>query len=173
MRSASRKLSKHSYVLSASIRFLSLLQSTTIVKHWSPSIWEMNKNLRKIDKNDTFSALDTSLEKKLFVNCWFHNWMTRIDMSDLETSWLVRLWIVAPWLHWCSLWVTEKGQNLSEIALKNFLLKFVYSEKVTEFCEIFPLLLTAVRTVKSKGKILQNYVTFSKYMNLKYFQSFL
>ena len=48
----------------------------------------MNKKkyVSNIDKNDTFSVLDTSLEKKLFVNCWFHNWMTRIDMSDLETS---------------------------------------------------------------------------------------
>ena len=28
-------------------------------------------------------------------------------------------------------------------------LKFIYSEKATKFCEIFPLLLTAVHTVKS------------------------
>ena len=30
-------------------------------------------------------------------------------------------------------------------------LKFIYSEKATKFCEISPLLLTAVHTVKSKG----------------------
>ena len=34
-------------------------------------------------------------------------------------------------------------------------LKFIYSEKATEFCEIFPLLLTTVHAVKSKGKISQ------------------
>ena len=45
--------------------------------------------------------------------------------------------------------------------------KFIYSEKATKFCEIFPLLLTAVHTVKSKGKILQNFVAFSEYMNSK------
>ena len=45
--------------------------------------------------------------------------------------------------------------------------KFMYSEKATKFCEIFPLLLTTVHTVKSKGKILQNFVAFSEYMNFK------
>ena len=42
--------------------------------------------------------------------------------------------------------------------------KFTYSEKATEFCEIFTLLLTAVHTIKSKVKILQNFVAFSEYM---------
>ena len=31
--------------------------------------------------------------------------------------------------------------------------KLIYSEKATKFCKIFPLLLTSVHTVKSKGKI--------------------
>ena len=44
-------------------------------------------------------------------------------------------------------------------------LKFIYSEKATEFCEIFPLLLTVCTVVKSKGKISQNIVAFSEYMN--------
>ena len=46
-------------------------------------------------------------------------------------------------------------------------LKFIYSEKATKICEIFPILLTAVQTVKSKGKILQNFVAFSEYMNFR------
>ena len=41
----------------------------------------------------------------------------------------------------------------------------MYSEKAENFCEIFPLLLTTVHTVKSKGKISQNFVVFSEYMN--------
>ena len=45
------------------------------------------------------------------------------------------------------------------------IVKFRYSEKATKFCEIFPLLLTTVHTVKSKGKISQNFVAFSEYMN--------
>ena len=49
--------------------------------------------------------------------------------------------------------------------LWSLLLKFIYSEKATKFCEIFPLLLTTVHTVKSKGKISQNFVAFSEYMN--------
>ena len=48
---------------------------------------------------------------------------------------------------------------------KHATVKFIYSEKATKFCEIFPLLLTTVHTVKSKGKISQNFVAFSEYMN--------
>ena len=45
------------------------------------------------------------------------------------------------------------------------MVKFIYSEKATQFCEIFPSLLTTVHTVKSKGKISENFVAFSEYMN--------
>jgi hypothetical protein len=45
------------------------------------------------------------------------------------------------------------------------IIKLIYAEKATKFCEIFPLLLNAVHTVKSKGKILQNFEAFSEYMN--------
>ena len=44
-------------------------------------------------------------------------------------------------------------------------LKFIYSEKATKFCEIFTLLLSYVVPVKSKVKILQNFVAFSEYMH--------
>ena len=44
-------------------------------------------------------------------------------------------------------------------------IKFIYSEKAIKFCEIFPLLLTVCTVVKSKGKISQNFVAFSEYMN--------
>ena len=47
------------------------------------------------------------------------------------------------------------------------LVKFIYSEKATKFCEIFPLLLTVCTVIKSKGKISQNFVAFSEYMNYK------
>ena len=43
--------------------------------------------------------------------------------------------------------------------------KFIYSKKATKFCDIFPLLLTVCTAVKSKRKILQNFVAFSEYMN--------
>ena len=42
---------------------------------------------------------------------------------------------------------------------------FIYSEKATKFCEIFPLLWTVCTAVQSKGKISQNFVGFSEYMN--------
>ena len=46
-------------------------------------------------------------------------------------------------------------------------LKFKYSEKATQFCEIFTLLLSYVVPVKSKVKISQNFVAFSEYLNFK------
>ena len=51
-----------------------------------------------------------------------------------------------------------KGRFFSKV-------KFIYSEKATKFCEICPLLLTVCTVVKSKGKISQNFVAFSEYMN--------
>ena len=51
------------------------------------------------------------------------------------------------------------------------IVKFIYSEKATKFCEIFSLLLTAVHTVKRKGKISQTFVAFSAKMNFKTFDS--
>ena len=45
------------------------------------------------------------------------------------------------------------------------ILKFIYSGKATQFCKIFPLLLTVCTVVKSKRKILQNFVAFPEYMN--------
>ena len=44
-------------------------------------------------------------------------------------------------------------------------LKFIYSEKATKFCEIFNLILSYVVPVKSKVKILQNFVAFSENIN--------
>ena len=44
------------------------------------------------------------------------------------------------------------------------LVKFIYSEKATKFWKIFTLLLSYVVPVKSKVKILQNFVAFSEYI---------
>ena len=45
------------------------------------------------------------------------------------------------------------------------IIKFIYSEKATKFCEIFTLILSYVVPVKNKMKISQNVVAFSEYMN--------
>ena len=45
------------------------------------------------------------------------------------------------------------------------LLKFIYSEKATKFCEISTLDFSCVVMVKSTVEILQNFVFFSKYVN--------
>ena len=48
-----------------------------------------------------------------------------------------------------------------------YFVKFIYSEKATKVCKIFPLLLTVCTVVKSKRKISQNFMAFSEYMNFK------
>ena len=45
------------------------------------------------------------------------------------------------------------------------MVKLIYSEKITKFCEISTLLLTGTTEDKSKMEILRNFVAFSEYMN--------
>ena len=45
--------------------------------------------------------------------------------------------------------------------------KFIYSEKATNFCEISTVDLFYVVTVKSTVEISQNFVAFSEYINFK------
>ena len=45
------------------------------------------------------------------------------------------------------------------------MLKFIYSEKTTNFCEISIVDLSYVVTVKSTMEISQNFVAISEYMN--------
>ena len=47
------------------------------------------------------------------------------------------------------------------------ILKFMYSEKATNFCEISTVDLSYVVMVKSTVETLQNFVSFSEYMNFK------
>ena len=54
------------------------------------------------------------------------------------------------------------GESTARQSAFRFYLTF---KKASKFCEIFPLLLTVCTAVKSKGKILQNFVAFSEYMN--------
>ena len=46
-------------------------------------------------------------------------------------------------------------------------INFIYSEKAKKFCEISTLLLSYLVPVKSKVKILQNFLAFSEYVNFK------
>ena len=46
-------------------------------------------------------------------------------------------------------------------------LKFIYSEKATNFCEISTIDLSYVVTIKSTVKISQNFVAFPEYINFK------
>ena len=50
---------------------------------------------------------------------------------------------------------------------KQKVIKLIYSEKATIFCEIFTVDLSSVVTVKSTVEISQNFVAFSEYMDFK------
>ena len=52
------------------------------------------------------------------------------------------------------------------IMIELYQVKFIYSEKVTNFCEISNIDLSYVVTVKSTVDISQNFVAFSEYMNI-------
>ena len=58
-------------------------------------------------------------------------------------------------------------QKCSFLYRTRAIIKFIYSEKATKFCEIFTLLLSYVVPVKSKVKISKNFAAFSEYMNFK------
>ena len=60
-------------------------------------------------------------------------------------------------------WWFKQDETFAKKKIIN--VKFIYSEKATKFCEIFPLLLSYVVPVKTKVKILQNFVAFSEDMN--------
>ena len=62
-------------------------------------------------------------------------------------------------------WKIVTATILKNMTLEFEMVKFIYSEKATKFCEIFTLLLTVCTVVKSKVKILQHFVAFSEYMN--------
>ena len=56
-------------------------------------------------------------------------------------------------------------KNLGIITGTLLPLKFIYSEKATKFCEVFPLLLSVCNVDKTKVEIPQNFVALSEYTN--------
>ena len=51
------------------------------------------------------------------------------------------------------------------------MLKFIYCEKASKFCEISTVCLSYLVAVKSTVEISQNFVAFSEYMNFKIWKS--
>ena len=108
------------------------------------------------------------------VDCFIIETLDKVDISD----WLLIL-ISRPLISGGLgdlLKLNEKINVLRKINA-DFTVKFIFFEKATKICEIFPLLLTTVHTrethllylvhtVKSKGKISQNFVVFSEYFGL-------
>ena len=60
--------------------------------------------------------------------------------------------------------IFEQNHNKTKPVLEK-ILKLIYSVKATKFCNICPLSLSVCTMDKNTGKILQNFVGFSEYMN--------
>ena len=58
------------------------------------------------------------------------------------------------------------GPFLTVLKISAVFLKFIYSEKATQICEISTVDLSYVVTVKSTVEISQNFEAFSEYMNI-------
>ena len=85
------------------------------------------------------------------LNCKLLNWyetLFKLGMKNSKTELLV-----------ICITTAKKWRTID--FFNSLLLKFIYSEKASKFCEIFTLLLTTVHTVKSM-------VAFSEYMNFTY-----
>ena len=66
------------------------------------------------------------------------------------------------------LWKDPRNVGWREkVAYRLVFVKFIYSEKATNFCEISTVNLSYVVTVKSTVEISQNFVAFSEYMNYR------
>ena len=66
------------------------------------------------------------------------------------------------------LWKDPRNVGWREkVAYRLVFVKFIYSEKATNFCEISTVNLSYVVMVKSTVEISQNFVAFSEYMNFK------
>ena len=124
-------------------------------------------------QNFRFLQFDLKLEKKKtqFTRGRFNFWSEEFAWLKENTG-----------KSWCKDWKTSNWKLLSnkncygQVQLKfhqsiSPLAMFIGKCKVHisweghKIYEIFPLLLTKVHTVKSKGKISQNFVTFLEYMN--------
>ena len=79
----------------------------------------------------------------------FKKWRRDIFLSELPFD--------------CKCELCEKGKYVPKFVF--LLVKFIYSEEATKFCEIFTLLLSVCTAGKSKVKISHNFVAFSEYMN--------
>ena len=68
--------------------------------------------------------------------------------------------------------IIEEESGAGKVELEVTIVKFIYSEKATNFCEISTVDLSYVVMVKSMVEISQNFVAFSKYMNFTTYVSF-
>ena len=65
-------------------------------------------------------------------------------------------------------WVCGISSSIVQSLIYLWLLKLIYSEKTTNFCEISTVDLSFIVTVKSTMDISQNFVAFSEYMNFNF-----
>ena len=128
-----------------------------------PSNVSQGKQNDYLCTKDLSDFVDCQFENAPWIHaCYFgkstsdeqnYSHLRRLPCCAKEKLFTVR-WDLLPW-------VFDREHHILAV------LKFIYSEKATKFCEIFTLLLTVCTVVKSKVKI----VAFSEYMNFTIIQN--
>ena len=95
-----------------------------------------------------------------------------LKLNSNQLAWKISLIFKKPELYSQTMTYNATKNRIMRLAIliwlfepKDFIIKFIYSEKATKLCEISTLLLSTVHTDKSKVEISQKIVAFSEYMN--------
>ena len=102
------------------------------------------------------------------ISCnWESLWCWLLSRSRLPNHWSTTINAVFEFS--IQFFISNARKIKCDSSLENHILniKFIYSEKATNFCEISTIDLSYVVQVKSTVEILQNFLAFSEYMNFK------
>ena len=119
----------------------------------------LNSSFGHIFSNSEYFWMFFEFSKFRNQNSVCQNFIEKAAEFNPFFTFFFQLWNILPWLE------SALSPVLMNKRPSKSMLKFIYSEKVTKFCEIFTLLLTVCTVVKSKVTISQNYVAFSEYVN--------
>ena len=128
-----KKKPKYPFLPPFIIAFLSQVKTFKLLTLWHQGLWGISANVNNIFglftshsfTNSTFIDNSSQSHHKI------HDLYNRTNKTENLIDGLFQLCLAT--LYFC-------------------IIKFIYSEKATKFCEIFPLLLTTVNTVKNRGR---------------------
>ena len=119
----------------------------------------------KLENSKVFLMKELYELGRRFLTQDFSTLSTQNVMSSLEILTSESFWHVKQrrplHAHWPLLYYFTHSEAIFDKAIGIILLQLIYSEKATKFCKILTILLSYAVAVKSKMKILRNFVAFS------------